>query len=288
MYVDRLCKYRDFITVCAFLKVEWRIIMKKILSIIAVIALVMVTALTTINVNAKADTIKVTGSVASGTTTSLIKLNTDGGLMEIKVDGNTDMSNCKSLLPNEKLVIDITYGQDAYWHAVKVSGAGSAIAVTIDKDNINTVYGIIKSVKATDTLEIQLDKGDMLLKLDPTTDYSGLSVMLLGKTYEFKVARGSDAYMHAVAMSDTNYSISSGYSANTYNNPAPTLEATATVSGTIGDKSNSDMIYLSTPQGEMQLKLGYLNKSYVLYKGQKITARIGCKDGYWHAVSISY
>ncbi|MCQ2498385.1 MAG: hypothetical protein MJ133_05320 [Lachnospiraceae bacterium] len=262
--------------------------MKKILSVILVAALVVLAALTTGAVNAKADNIKVTGTVEAGTTTSLIKLNTSGGIMEIKIDGDTDMSGCKSLLPGQSLNIDIKYGQDAFWHAVKVNEAGKSLAVTIDTSNVNTVYGIIKSVKSTDTLEIQLDKGDMLLKLDPTTDYSRLSLLMLGKTYEIKVARGSDAYMHAVSMADTNYSISTGYTAQTTTVAAPTLEATNTVTGTVGDKSNSDIIYLSTAQGEIQLKLDYLTKSYVLYRGQKITAKIGCKDGYWHAVTITY
>lgn len=256
--------------------------MKKIISIIAVVALVMVTAFTTIDVNAKADNVRVSGTVAVGTTTSLIKLITSGGIMEIKVDGNTDMSECKSLIPETKLVIDITYGSDSYWHAVKVAPGGRSLGVNIDTSTTKTVYGSIKSVRGVDLLEIYTGKENMLVKLDNSTDYSGLSIMLLDKTYEFRVAKGSDDYWYVLAMSDSNYNVSTGAVT------APTLEATATVTGIIADKSTNDIICLTTDQGEILLKLGYLNKSYVLYKGQKITARIGCKDGYWHAVSISY
>lgn len=259
---------------------------KKSISVFAALACVMVLLLAG-SVTAKTDNVKVSGSVATGTTTSLIKLETTGGIMELKVDSDTDFSNCKSLLPGQNLVCEIKYGSDSYWHAVKVSDGASTLAVTVDTSNVSTVYGAIKSVKATDMLEITLEKGDMILKLDPTTDYSGLSLLMLGKTYEIKVARGSDAYMHAVAMSDTTYSISSGNQTYT-TTAAKTLEATATVTGTVGNNSTSDIIYLSTSQGEIQLKLDYLDRSYVLYKGQKITAKIGCKDGYWRAVSISY
>ena len=68
-------------------------------------------------------------------------------------------------------------------------------------------------------------------------------------------------------------------------------DTTATVTGTVGSKSNENMLYLNISQGEMELKLDNLSSvagCKVLISGKKITvtcARGG--DAYMHATAIT-
>lgn len=263
--------------------------MKKFLSGVLAVILCLGCMFGAISTTAKAEDIKVTGKVVSGTTANLIKLNTGGSEpMLIKIDGNTNFSGCTSLLPNTELVVMVSYGSDAYWHAVSVKDANSTIAVTLDTSNPSTVVGVLSDVKSADTVVLKMYSGEMHLKLDPTTDYSGTRFLLLGNTYEVQVARGSDAYMHAVSIKDSTASVSSYGTPSNVATPQTSVTATTKVSGTVKSNSDSKILYLATPEGDMAIKLDALTSTYVLYHNQKISVNIGYLDGYWHAVTITY
>ena len=158
--------------------------MKKFLSGVLAVILCLGCMFGAISTTTKAEDIKVTGKVVSGTTANLIKLNTGGSEpMLIKIDGNTNFSGCTSLLPNTELVVMVSYGSDAYWHAVSVKDANSTIAVTLDTSNPSTVVGVLSDVKSADTVVLKMYSGEMHLKLDPTTDYSAVRYIMVGKTY---------------------------------------------------------------------------------------------------------
>lgn len=262
--------------------------MKKLLSGLMAVALCVTCLFGLMSLPAKAEDVKVSGKVVSGTTASLIKLNTGGSEpMLIKVDSDTNFSNCTSLLPNTELVVTVRYGSDAYWHAVSVKDSNTTIAVTLDTANPTTVVGVLTEVKDVDTVVLKMYSGEMYLKLDPTTDYSGTRFLLLGNTYEVKVARGSDAYMHAISVKDSTASVSS-YGTTSYSAaPQTSVTATTKVTGTVKSNSDSKILYLATADGDMALKLDALTSTYVLYHNQKITVNIGYLDGYWHAVTIT-
>ncbi len=65
----------------------------------------------------------------------------------------------------------------------------------------------------------------------------------------------------------------------------------STVTGTVGSKSNENLLYLSTNYGEMELKLdavSSVNNLKVLVSGKKVT--VTCArgdDAYMHALSIT-
>ena len=61
------------------------------------------------------------GTVLSGTTSDLIKLNANGVNMLIKVDSQTDMSDCKVLVPGFNIGVSVYRGDDAYLHAAKIT-----------------------------------------------------------------------------------------------------------------------------------------------------------------------
>ncbi len=262
--------------------------MKKLIAIAAALACMTLTLFGTGAVNAYADTTTVTGTVDAGSHDDILKLNCSDGLMELKMDSSTDFSNVKCLLPGQKLTVQITYGNDGYWHIASFTEGGSAtLGVTIDNSSETTVTGKITGIISDGIIKLKLNEGEMHLKLDSTTDYSAIKYIMVGNTYNVKVAYGSDSYMHAISFSQATSSISSSESTSSYVAPSTQIAATQTVKGKVGSKSNSNLLYLECAEGEMQIKLDALNKSHVLYPGQKISVGIGYDNEYWHAVTIT-
>lgn len=267
---------------------------KKIMALVASFAIAATTFLATGVVDSMAATSVATveGTVENGSTAALIKLNTDGQTMLIKTDSETDFSNCKNLLPGRKVVISVAYGSDAYMHAVTVRDGNNTTTASVDSSNQSTIYGKIKSANLqTNVLRVDTPQGEMEIKLDPSTDLSGCSVLAIDKQYEMSVARGSDAYMHIVSMRDS----STGY---TYSNSSSSSSSSSTssysdkvtqyVTGKVGSKSNDDILLLQTDSGEMQLKLSSLEMCKVpLYVGSEIKVGIAYNNAYWHAIVIT-
>ena len=74
----------------------------------------------------------VQGRVLSGTTSELLKLHTEDGDMEIKLDSGTDTSECKILLPDHTIGVSVSHGSDGYLHAVKITAQAQTQKVTLD------------------------------------------------------------------------------------------------------------------------------------------------------------
>lgn len=246
----------------------------------------------------------VTGTVQDDTTSDLLFLSTDQGVMEIKLDSGTDTSECKVLLPGTQVSVAVTYGSDAYLHAAKLSGEKRSTGVTLDSSTTATVRGKLGEKTSGDVLYVKTDQGDMELKFDPTTDVSGCSLLVVGRSYYFTCARGSDAYMHATRISDTagGEALPSGNTGSS--NPSATVDtsitpapsgnagaATATVSGEVKSQTKEGLLYLSTNYGEMQFKIDNstdTRSGMVLTSGNKLTVSFyHGNDGYLHAVTVT-
>ena len=145
----------------------------------------------------------VQGTVLSDTTSDLLYLSTNEGVMQIKLDSGTDTSGCKVMLPDTELSVSVSHGSDGYLHAVKVSGEKRSSGVTLDSATEATVSGRLGERTSGDILYIETAQGDMEIKFDPATDVSGCSLLIVGRNYYITCARGSDAYMHAISISDT-------------------------------------------------------------------------------------
>lgn len=146
---------------------------------------------------------------------------------------------------------------------------------------IATVQGTILSGTTSELLKLSTKEGEMIIKLDSGTDTSGFKILLPGKKVYVSVSHGSDGYLHAVK-------ITSDAQTDTVTVDSST---TATVTGKISEKSKDDLIYFSTAQGEMQIKLDpTTNMSdcafLVMGKTYYITCARG-SDAYMHATSIS-
>ncbi|MCM1254362.1 MAG: hypothetical protein NC321_16205 [Clostridium sp.] len=237
----------------------------------------------------------VPGTVNSGTTSELLLLGTKEGEMQIKIDSSTDTSECKMLLPNSKISVSVTHGSDGYLHAVKIYGTSQTPGVSLDFSTSATVTGTIEEKSKDDVLYFKTSAGVMEIKLDTTTDMSGCRLLVADKTYSITCVRGSDAYMHAVSISDSaagSSSSSSGGSNPSYT-PAPVTEITndtSWVTGTVNDKTKEDLIYFSTGGGEMQIKVDSNTDSrngIVVTPGAKLSISVyRGSDAYMHAAKI--
>lgn len=241
----------------------------------------------------------VQGKVMEGTTSELLKLSTQEGKMEIKLDSGTDTSECKILLPDNTVGVSVSHGSDGYLHAVKISTKSQTPTVTLDSSTA-TVTGTIGKKTKGDILYLETDAGEMEIKLDSTTNMSGCSVLVADKYYSITCARGSDAYMHAVSISDAVKQTTSSSTSNTSGTytgltPAPAdpsgvKTASGSVTGTVDEKTTESLLYLSTNEGEMQFVIegnSDTRMGMMLMKGRKLAVSFyHGSDGYLHAVSL--
>lgn len=236
----------------------------------------------------------VEGAVMSGTTADILKLSTKEGDMEIKMDDKTDASACKILLPDSKIKVSVSHGSDGYLHAVKITGGDQASAVSVDTSATSTVTGTIGEKTKGDLLYVNTAQGEMQIKLDSTTNMSGCSVLVAEKSYSITCARGSDAYMHAVSISDSSSGNASSSSSAGGLTPAPSsavTESTTSVTGKVADGTKEDRLYLETSGGEMEIVIDSKTDSrggMVLTVGSKLTVSVyRGSDAYMHAAVIT-
>lgn len=203
----------------------------------------------------------VQGNVMKGTNTEILKLDTKEGNMEIKLDGGTDVSDCKVLLPGNQISVSVSHGSDGYLHAVKIVSGPHSDTVSLDTSKSSTVTGTITEKSKDGVLYVETAQGDMEIKLDAATDMNGCTVLVADRTYQITCVRGSDAYMHATAITDA-LGTSLGNTASTTPSssltPAPAGSVgvdTSTVTGTVNKKTTSERLFLNTQYGEMEIAL---------------------------------
>lgn len=237
----------------------------------------------------------VQGSVMAGTTNDLLKLSTKEGNMEIKIDSGTDASACKILLPGRSIYVSVSHGSDGYLHAVKITSVAQSQSISLDSSTNATITGTINEKSKDDILCVNTAQGEMQIKLDPTTNMSGCSVLVVNKTYTIACARGTDAYMHATSIVDA----ASGSVGNATTTAASSLTpspagavtaGTSTVSGTVDAKTKDGLLYLNTSYGEMQIVLDGNTDSrngIFLMPGRSVTATVyRGSDAYMHAAVV--
>lgn len=225
------------------------------------------------------------GTVSDETTPSVLFLKTTGGTMQIKLDQTTDTSAAKFILPGNSVSCNCYTGSDEYWHASKIVGSSAAGRIEVDTSKQATVTGKVGKGTTETLMYLEMSNGTMELKIDTSTDVSGLSSIIIGKNVQAVCARGVDAYMHALSISDmtasagTLNSVSTTATAATAGN-ANTLQVdtiaaaqaangaandtqtgvTATtsessISGIVDAKTTASTLYLNTSGGVMEIKI---------------------------------
>lgn len=253
---------------------KWQRIIKRGI----VLCLIMGMTIIPVKVRAAEVIATVYGTILSGTTADLLLLSTKEGKMEIKLDSTTDTSGCKILLTDKKIYVSVANGNDGYLHAVKITGETQAPAVTLDPSSNVTVSGTIGDKSTESLLYFDTKQGEMQIKLDPATSLSGCAVLIKGKQYQVVCARGSDAYMHAVSITDTVEA-------------AAAKSAYPSVSGTVANSTKESLLYLSTKDGEMQFLIDEgadTLKGMMAIPGRTLTVSFyHGSDKYLHAVAIT-
>ena len=106
------------------------------------------------------------------------------------------------------------------------------------------VQGTVASGTTAELLMLSTKDGKMEIKIDSRTDVSAARILLPETKLSVAISHGSDGYWHATKI--------------TYNGAAVGItidtSKTSAITGTISDKTNGDVLYVDTAQGEMQIK----------------------------------
>ncbi len=234
-------------------------------------------------VNAQAaQSYTVQGKVKSNTTSGMLYLSTNDGNMEIKIDSNTDTTNCKVLFPDNTITVECYGGSDGYLHASKLSNGKSSGPVTVNSNNPVTVQGTVSSNTTDDLLYLSTSGGMMQIKLDSSTDLTGCKILTLNKDVTVKCGNGSDGYLHAISISDVASAVTT---TTTFNGQSATV-----LSGTVQDKTTTSLLKLSTSGGNMEIVLDIatdISKCKVLTPGQSVSVAVyRGSDAYMHAAQV--
>lgn len=231
------------------------------------------------------------GTVSSKTTGDLLYLSTSDGMMNIKLDSNTEVTGIRLLLPNSSVYVSVTYGNDGYLHAAKLFKEAPKQAFTVDTSHPITVSGTINTKSTDEILYFNTSGSEMQIKLDDTTKINAGAVLLLNTTYTITCARGSDAYLHAISIDGQNTNTT--VSGSTANSPMPAAAVTAqttVITGTVGNNTTEKMLYLTTSGGEMNIVIDANTDSrfgMVLTPGRQLTLSVyRGSDAYMHAAMI--
>ena len=239
----------------------------------ACLAITMAGTVSEIPVVEAASSTTVTGTIQSGTTDTLMYLSTTAGTMEIKIDSDTDTSGCKVLLPDKKISVTCYRGDDAYMHASKITSPDAASNVTVDTRSTATVEGTVLTGTTDDLMYFSTSAGTMQIKIDSNTDMTGCTTVTLGKKLIVTCGRGSDAYMHAVKITDsTSASNSTTAVINGVTMP--------NITGTVAANTTASYLYFSTSSGLMEIKIDSstdLSECRTLIPGQSIS--VACYRG---------
>lgn len=266
--------------------------MKKSLSatigVLLTLVLVAIMGLSVPTVSKAAET-TFSGTVSDKTTSDILYLSTSGGTMEIKLDSNTTISGTKLVLPGTTISCSCYRGSDEYWHVSSISGSSQVGKVTLDASTKATVTGSIAKGTSEELLYLVVDNGTMQIKMDDDTDLDDVTMLIIGKKVKVVVERGSDAYMHAISISDAGTtSSSSSTSTTTTTTTSSSTSSGSTVSGTVEKGTTSSILYLSTSAGTMEfvLDLGTdASACRVLMPGQKITVSFYRGSDAWNHTS---
>lgn len=240
----------------------------------------------------------VQGKVAAGTTAKLLYLDTAEGRMEIKIDAETNTGGCKMLLPKKEIHVALSHGNDGYLHAVTISEEAIDSSISLDMSKVSTVIGTINEKTTEELLYVDADQGEMQIKMDKTTDMSGCSLLVIAGKYTIRCVRGSDAFMHALSVSDVSAApaadaASTETADQTYTQTPVTnvTGETRTVSGTVRESTNEYMLNLKTSEGDFTFRIDDstdTSKGMILTPDNKLMVTyFRGSDGNLHAGAIT-
>ncbi|MDE5939835.1 MAG: hypothetical protein K2H37_12230 [Lachnospiraceae bacterium] len=237
----------------------------------------------------------VVGTLNGRTTEDVLHLDTAQGEMELKIDKNTDLSNCSVLVVSGKYVVSCARGEDAYMHAISIADVAAAPQTDTTSQTYSqsqapvvnvtgetrSVTGTVKDNTEESTLYLATSEGDFTFRIDDSTDTSRGMVLTPENKLMVTYFRGSDSNLHASAIVGVKDSSSATVDTSSQ----------ATVTGTVKSKSTENILVLDTSAGEMELKMDKAagpSGCKVLVEGKKVS--VTCArgdDAYMHALTIT-
>ncbi|MGN1023147.1 MAG: hypothetical protein ACI4OJ_06610 [Lachnospiraceae bacterium] len=252
------------------------------------------------------DAVPVAGTVADGSTGTLLVLDTQAGQFNIVLDTDTQYGSTEYLNKGAIILTDIYAGSDNKFHAAdiqvntdntkktgsvevgtsvaKAASASSSGTTVKVQEKTTRVSGVVDSATTTDLLVLKTSDGVMKITLDTTTDMSDGKVLIPGGTYKVDIYRGDGDYNHAAKIIDT--------SDNTVGtNAGVNTSKTITYTGTVLAGTKQNKLLLKASDGSsLTIKIDSgtdTSACHVLKEGQKITATVAfASDAYLHAVSL--
>lgn len=225
--------------------------------------------------------------ITGGSGSDLLCLQVPGqaGTMKVKLDSSTSIGT-RNLLPGQKIAITVYRGSDAYLHASAVTAVKTVENVTVNRTDTADVSGTIAEGTTSDLILLDVDNGQMRIKLDSDTDLSGVNALLVGSKVKITCGRGSDAYMHAIRITGSGSSSSASSAAGDTGIPANTIK----VSGTVKKGGNAGTLYLGTNSGTMIIRLDSdtdISSGRIMTEGTGASAAVyRGSDAYLHAAAL--
>lgn len=245
----------------------------------------------------------VTGTIGDKSKEDLLYFNTPQGEMQIKLDTTTDMSGCSVLVASREYRIYCSRGSDGFMHALSIADASSTTgqvntassamqtaadlsltptpAMVVSADT-TTLTGTVGKNTREDLLYLSTDNGEQQIVIDKNTDTRNGMFLMPDAKLTVSVYKDSDSKMHAAVIVG---------SKNVTQPPEMDTSSPATVTGTVDERSNDNVLYLKTSAGDMELKLDAVRsvtgcKAFV--KDKKITVTcVRGSDAYMHALDIT-
>lgn len=144
-------------------------------------------------------TTPVTGTVNKASNNTLLILDAQEGTYQLKLDPNTNFSNGYLLIYGQKITAYIYRGNDAYMHVASVGRTGS-LSNTSSGNTTMTFTGTIGASSNDGTLILQTSGGNMTIRLDANTQYTGSSPLYTGTKISVACVNCSDEYWHATSI----------------------------------------------------------------------------------------
>ena len=221
---------------------------RRVLAVICAVMVMFTVPAASFTAQAATATATVSGTLGSSTNSNMIYLTTTTGTMEIKIDSDTTYIGSKMMLPGRSVDIGIYRGSDAYLHAATVTSSTAVTQVTVDTTKTYSIEGTIASGTTADKVIIATnDSGNIEAKVDSSSDFTGCTLIAIGRNVKCVLGRGSDAYLHIISMSD---GANLAGSTETINGVSTTC-----CPGKVKSGSGSGTLYLSTTSGDMEIKI---------------------------------
>ena len=243
--------------------------------------------------NDTSGTVSFTGTIDESSFGRIIKLATDKGLVTVKTDPDTNMSEAPHLSIGSRVTAAAVYGDDDYLHALEITSADNGEYVC------KTVSGTFTAGSLEERIVLRVNGANTEYYVGDGADVPDESLLFPGKSITVTYYVGLDNRRHVVKASVESISSSAlnalqaegSAASSVQDEPAATPE-TLSVPGKIGRDSKTDLIFLEMEGGMMQIIPDNgcdLSRSGILVPGNRVNAEVyrNDDDGYMHVVSFT-